>query len=168
MYICSELLYRCRLGVQSLSSQCRLASSRVCRLYVQGGWTEAACLVHSHANRRESADDLQTIKTRTMCLVSGRCRRHWHPAQQPKAIAHAPVSNLSTDKKKTHTHTPSTNQCSSSYTSQRGTGPTFAQAANSTARAPLRNHCLQTMCTVKDFYLYAVLCASRSLFLLLR
>lgn len=54
------------------------------------------------------------------------------------------------------THTPA-NQFSSSHTSPRGTGPTFAQAANSTTRAPLRNHCLQTTCTVKDFYLYAVL-----------
>lgn len=47
---------------RSLSSQCRVASSRDCRLYVRGGWTEAACLVHSHTNRCESADDLQTIK----------------------------------------------------------------------------------------------------------
>lgn len=50
--------------------------------------------------------------------------------------------------------------------SPRGAGPTFARAANATARAPLRNHCLHTLCTVKNTSTCTLCCAPLSLIFL--
>lgn len=147
--------------VQSLSSQCRLASSRVCRLYVRGGWTEAACLVHSHTNRCESADDLQTIKLAQCALWATDVAVTGARRSSPKPSLTLPFP---TSDENTHIHK-AVQLLTSVHEAQ--AQPLHKRQTKNHRASALRNHCLQTMCTVKRPYLYAVLCASRSLFLLL-
>lgn len=78
------------------------------------------------------------------------CERQTSPSLAPGAAAQ---SHRSRSRLRPRPISPQTNRqkpSSAPHISPRGTGPTVAQAANSSeAPAPLRNHCLQPTCTVR-------------------